>query len=1137
MKTTFNLFTPIIVLAALAAGCAKEQNYEKVYKESVFTKSALSTDPNDPYVYVPSVGETPKDVTASRSFWMGEQKLVTFKYEEDKLVVEELPREDRFSGNRNNFSPVMEFSIEHKDFRCKEDQFGECANQEEEVNDKPWQSKRYAKIDFASLKLDETNTLPEQLTNAFMGCYGEGKTVVKEVKVEKDALNIQITKTWKADIACADIQTFADLRNMSFTVNYFYSFVKLSKLASQGYETIKYPFEDQNSFGYFTTEMTKLTADNRTRDDSKMVMMNRWNPNRKEIVYYLNDAFYKEGMESILENTKQAIATINNSFEKAGVDMRIKLEDGRGKDIGDLRNNFLILVDDPQASGVIGYGPSIANPRTGEILKAQTVMYYGTIKKFISETYDELIEEKAAEAVRVQAGAEASRAGVTSNVAVSSDNSARVQSHNALLQRLTSTRPVTAAQNTQRRVNTRVGMSLDIKKEMFNPARKIELKHWLDQLKNRKNLTETEIAKAQLNEMSHRCFYHSSLVNWHDSLASDISAEGLGIEELKPWNDLSESDKEKVIAKLMPNVWVPTLVHEFGHNLGLRHNFNGSEDKNNYYSAQELRSLNIKRDVTYSSVMDYSNSSLNQLPVMGKYDIAALRYGYKREVELKDGSIAKLPAGVTLDDLKKSGQDKDLREFQFCTDEHVEVNPGCNRFDDGSGLKAIAENFVNNYKKNYNKRNYRNRRLNFDSYSGDVNYYFGLDYTFESLRRFFEVYDRLGNLYPTLINANWDEEIENAEDEATREIIRSNKEFFEGMKDAAMVAADFYLEVLNTPDVHCAIFDTQLKRIVALLPLSQFGGEAESCFSPDVRLNPRYLSVGQTGKFINNQRFDSSLPGELNADPSQISVRGIWMDKVLAMEYLTKRVMGISTFDDYRGNFLDYPVFAEKITDTLTSLITDSITTDVKIDLVNGESMTVEYSFPVGASHKIKRSFHPGLNRFLGINKVEVDLRELLLPIAKKSFAQADDIVSNWGMFNTLSVVRLGPTTVVNADQIKKTAEFKDAQGRLISRFGAAEENALAIELMELREFRQIIEKFKPEQVEAVIKDRETPKPPVVITEPTTGSEETAAGNEAPAVSEELKPLYELPVEVLKMYLNEQLPAEEHLMRMFLIMQ
>lgn len=1117
-SSSSKLVSALLALAALA-GCAKDQKYEEVYKESVFVKSALSEDPSDPYVYVPSVGETPKDVTASRSYWMGEQKLVTFKFEENKLVVREIPREERFAANATNFSPVMEFDVNHVDYRCAEDQYGECGNKEEEVDDKNWKQKRFAKIDFESLKLEETNTLPEQLTNLFGNCYGPGATVVKNVKVEPDALNIHVVKTWKASIACADLQSFADLRNLSFSVNYYYSFVKLSKLASKDYETIKYPFEDQNSFGYFTTEMTKLTADNRTRDDSKVVMMNRWNPARKVIVYNLSEGFYQKGMESILENTKQAIATINNSFEKAGVNMAIKLEDGRGKDIGDLRNNFLILVEEPQAAGVIGYGPSVANPRTGEILKAQTVMYYGTIKKFISETYDELLEEKLRAAEMAQSADLANSVEIQPGVAMTQNAAQSNSAHQALAARLTSLRPTTshAGHNHARRNLSKLK---GLKKEMFNPARKIELGHWLNQLKDKKNLSDAELAKATLNEMSHRCFYHNSMMNWSDAIVNDISAENLGIDELKPWDDLSDEEKDRVIAKLMPNVWVPTLVHEVGHNLGLRHNFNGSEDKANYYSADERRSLGIKRDVTYSSVMDYSHSSLNQLPIMGKYDIAALRYGYNRQVELKDGTITALPKGTSLESFKKANEDR-VKDFQFCTDEHVEVNPGCNRFDDGAGLKAIAEHFVKTYKKNYTKRNFRNRRANFNSYDGDVNYYFGAEYTFESLRRFFEIYDRISNLYPGLTEIDWDQEIANAQDEAQRENMRSNKEFFEGMKGAAQVAADFYTEILTTPDVHCAVVEKATNQLAGIIPLSNLSDEAESCFSEKARLNPDYMVIGQTGKFLNNKRFSETLPGELNADPSQISVRGIWMDKVLAAEYLTKRVLGISSFDDYRSNFLDYPVFAGKITEALNGFILDSHNLKVDVTLANGKTVEVENTFALGKTHMIESSMHPGLNRFLGINKVEFDLRELLIPTFKKGFAQADDLMANRGALNALKVYELNPSVMVNTSLIKEVSEFKDKEGRLVARFGAAEENETALEFMQLRAIRQVIDGFKRDQVVSVYVAR---------------AEAAQQGTEAP-VQEGLEVLYELPNEILLAQLQGQLPSDEHLLKMFMIMK
>ncbi len=1113
-----NLLTPLLVLAALAVSCAKEKEYEEVYKESVSAKAAMPCqDPNDPCIYVPSVGETPKDVDASRSFALGEQKLVTFKFEEKKLIVQELPREDRFSGNTSNFSPVMEFAVEHKDYQCKEDQFGDCGNTEEEV-DRTWDRKKYAKIDFGSIEVVETNSLPEQLTNLFAGCYGAGKTVVRNVKIEKDAINIHVQKTWKTNGHCAEVRSIGDLRDTAFTVNYYYSFAKLSTIASANYKPVKYPFEDQNTFGFFTTEVMKLTADNRTTVNSKQTYMNRWSPDRKEIIYYLNDAFYEAGMESVLASTEQAIATINNSFESAGVDMRIKLQDGRGKDMGDIRNNFILLVSDPQASGVIGYGPSIANPRTGEIVKAHTVMYYGTIRKFIQDTYDELLEERAREEAAAAAATLAANAEIVPNAPATEESAERLSAHRSVMSRMQTAvspsvqRPVTP-------VNRGQFTQVDFKKEIFNSRRKIEKSHWVEQLKNPSELTDSQIAKAKLNVMSHQCFYHTSMVNWSDAVGSNISAQALGIEALKPWNELSEAEKEKVITALMPNVWVPTLVHEFGHNLGLRHNFNGSEDKDNFFTAAERASLGIKRDITYSSVMDYAGTSLNQLSVMGKYDMAALSFAYNREVQLKDGKKLKLSDDLTIEELKKNGQAELLKDFQFCTDEHVEVNPGCNRFDDGSGLKEIAENFVKNYKENYARRNFRNLRADFNSYDGDVSYYFQVEYTFEGLRRFFEIYDRLSTMYPWTVTADWEKMIAEAKDEEERAVHRSNRDFFVGLKDAAQVAADFYVEVLTTPDVHCAIINTTTNRLAGILPLADIGGgEASSCFSDKVRLAPQFASIGETGKFFNSQRFDETLPGELNADPSQISVRGIWADKILAADYLTKRVLGISTFDDQRGNFLDYPAFGDKVRSTVLAFMTNSLEVEAEFKLADGSVAKIPHVFDIAATHKIKRSFHQGLNRYLGMTKIETDFRQIMLPYVKNSASAADDRIANWGFFNALDVLRLETSTVFSPDRIVKTVDFNDANQNLIARFAATKENTVALELAELREIRQALEKFDPKAVQQVYVMRAQNKVPEEI-------------------PEALKPLFDMPLENLLAFLQGALPDDASLLDTFLILR
>ena len=124
--------------------------------------------------------------------------------------------------------------------------------------------------------------------------------------------------------------------------------------------------------------------------------------------------------------------------------------------------------------------------------------------------------------------------------------------------------------------------------------------------------------------------------------------------------------------KAVPQILLGVLLHEIGHNLGLRHNFYGSIDKKNFDQNDE----GVVEHPS-SSVMEYTGA-FSEMPAGPRaYDRAAIRFGYANAVKLKDetldnGEVKKgeivtfsTDKSMTLQ-LAERGEEK--HEFLYCSD-------------------------------------------------------------------------------------------------------------------------------------------------------------------------------------------------------------------------------------------------------------------------------------------------------------------------------------------------------------------------------------------------------------------------------------------------------------------------------------
>ncbi|MFZ5472176.1 MAG: hypothetical protein ACOZIN_22320 [Myxococcota bacterium] len=547
---------------------------------------------------------------------------------------------------------------------------------------------------------------------------------------------------------------------------------KVDPNVTNDYEPLVYGNDLMTKFGYFRTERLNYDRKFGTTESARIFLANRHrifkgafeknaegkpDPTRpipfasrklRPVVYYLSPAD-RMGHSDIYDTYKEAAKILETNWDVA---FRRAAAAAQGKDpsevgqmlyvcenpvpagapaacgpqgfeakLGDVRYSFVYTITDPVPNGLLGYGPSSADPETGEIISANANTYSAavdSVAQSILDTMNVLVGDKTIDNIirgddvkeymanranyaggykaqksgplqaelqgipqtnlpsqgafdkptaRLSAVLEGAkvRGGLPQYTADRARLAADLLEKNPALESVILDNPdvqndvlgllpaplATQAEvdpafkrRASREVLTRMTSALDFEKQRIEWAsrRNIYLAEFMDR----------EVMGLALRENAKRAARIAELVaQGHASCANTYSCTATEARRLAD---------EEVRRRLRQSVWRATSEHEFGHTVGLRHNFQGSFDAVNYFNdywkikqesltvsqngqpkvprtpadlmtASDGTETQIARgmnDYEYSSIMDYSGKRNGDFYGIGKYDEAAIIFAY-----------------------------------------------------------------------------------------------------------------------------------------------------------------------------------------------------------------------------------------------------------------------------------------------------------------------------------------------------------------------------------------------------------------------------------------------------------------------------------------------------------------------------
>ena len=836
-----------LLLVLLASACVDHRPVRNGLRNesNYLEKTALLVAPADHEDYwlhkITVVKTSSPNVVGNYAFPGFESRLsmVQFGFNENRLQVldaRKMQPDDPENPNDDTATRtdrvMFEFNGTHVDTKLRETLDGERTNLLEENYEADWQDRQQFKVDFETSNMSpitsivwyygeflhqcarpiSTNLLPDSFEfdeNSDQGGPGQHLSFVLEINY---ALNLT-GFCWDMVSLLTDTGTA--------TVQYRLSFFRPQRTADSpnAYQTEFVAEKDPVRKKYGAFEHLNFFRDPNSGLLDARAVLHRWNPRRPSddpVIFYFHEGFpprFKPMFEEIKGHT-------NATMAEAGATLRFDFRDwndgGVERKFGDIRYSFVTWHQDIDTTrGLLGYGPSSANPVTGEIISANLNLYNIGMDwyRFLIQDYLEAFgaqpgeswEETACEADslrvptdrggRLRSGlfAEMRRTMNLPEPAADVDATAlfipepsrgREAFQTEYLRTLPEYRYVRPEWNNYvwRSANLPLGQfteRLAVEREFDGAMQDIMMN---DNPFGHTNMNGRDGIEA-MNE------FVEKFRGWrqnHEELEADQEML-LGAQNIYVFNEMDaigaigkgarrcvsrddgghtwESDneyQERIIEEVVAHV----AIHEFGHNLSLRHNFYGSVDANHMHEG-----------ALSSSVMDYvkSHEEVGSPRGWGPYDEAAIKWIYGN------------------DEVRSEVMKED---FLYCTDEHRYRSPLCRAHDLGVTPSQIVLNAIERYDWLYELRNRRAYRTFWDT----SRYNYSVFSSVFSLQRMWHlgIFDWSGGGVQSVLK-RLDQVDPAREVKSDQEYNEISVDFYNDMSAAVDMTMAFYDAIINQP--------------------------------------------------------------------------------------------------------------------------------------------------------------------------------------------------------------------------------------------------------------------------------------------------------------------------------------------------